>query len=224
MRLIGYTLYIVSLRFIQKRFQALRAIVRTTKTPLRAGSLLLLAGALAYAGYMNNTLRPVNPHTYTSLLAVIGAAESNNNYNAYYGNAGNSTIIFTNMSLAEVLQWQQSFIQQGNASSAVGRYQIINTTLASLVQQLGIDDQQKFTPQLQDTLAIALLERRGAIEYANKKITSAELAASLAKEWAALPQTLGATPEASYYAGDGLNAARVTIPEVLGAINLIRVR
>ncbi len=127
------------------------------------------------------------------------------------------------MTIAEVLQWQQSFVQQGNPSSAVGRYQIINTTLASLVQQLNINVQQKFTPALQDTLAITLLERRGAVDYANKKITKEEFAAQLAKEWAALPKTLGATPEASYYAGDGLNAARVTIPEVLGAINLIRV-
>lgn len=214
----------MSLRFIQKRFKAFRKSIRANKVPLRAIGILLLVGGVAYAGYMNSSLRPVNPHTYASLLTVIGNAESSNNYNAYYGNASNSTMIFTTMSLAEVLQWQKSFIQQGSPSSAVGRYQIINTTLASLIRQLGINDQQKFTPELQDTLAVALLERRGAVDYANKKITDKEFASQLAKEWAALPKTLGTTPEASYYAGDGLNAARVTVPEVLGAINLIRVR
>lgn len=213
----------MSLRFIQKRFKAFRKSIRANKVPLRAIGILLLVGSVAYAGSMNSSLRPVNHHTYASLLGVIGAAESNDNYNAYYGNAANTTVTFTNMTIAEVLQWQQSFVQQGNPSSAVGRYQIINTTLASLVQQLNINVQQKFTPALQDTLAITLLERRGAVDYANKKITKEEFAAQLAKEWAALPKTLGATPEASYYAGDGLNAARVTIPEVLGAINLIRV-
>ena len=213
----------MSLRFIQKRFKAFLKSIHANKVPLRAIGILLLVGSVAYAGYMNSSLRPVNHHTYASLLRVIGAAESNDNYNAYYGNAVNTTVTFTNMTIAEVLQWQQSFVQQGSPSSAVGRYQIINTTLASLVRQLGIDIQQKFTPALQDTLAITLLERRGAVDYANKKITDKEFASQLAKEWAALPKTLGTTPVASFYAGDGLNAARVTIPEVLGAINLIRV-
>jgi len=40
---------------------------------------------------------------------------------------------------------------------AVGRYQFIGSTLASIVQQTGLDTSAKFTPQLQDALALYLL-------------------------------------------------------------------
>ncbi|MGB4957052.1 MAG: hypothetical protein WBO49_01225 [Candidatus Saccharimonas sp.] len=173
---------------------------------------------------MNSSLRPVNHHTYASLLGVIGAAESNDNYNAYYGNAANTTVTFTNMTIAEVLQWQREYIQQGNASSAVGRYQIINTTLNSLVSELRIDTNQPFSPEMQDRLAIALLERRGAVHYASSKISREEFAANLAKEWAGLPRIIGENPTASYYDGDGLNKSRAQIGDVLHAIGMIQLK
>lgn len=214
----------MSLRFIQKRFKAFRKSIRANKVPLRAIGILLLVGSVAYAGYMNSSLRPVNPNTYASLLRVIGAAESNDNYNAYYGNAVNTTFTFTNMTIAEVLQWQREYIQQGNASSAVGRYQIINTTLNSLVSELRIDTNQPFSPEMQDRLAIALLERRGAVHYASSKISREEFAANLAKEWAGLPRIIGENPIASYYDGDGLNKSRAQIGDVLHAIGMIQLK
>lgn len=170
---------------------------------------------------MSNQRLSVNPATYQPLLHLIGSVESNNNYNAYFGNAGNSAIVFTDMTIAEVLDWQRNFVQQGSPSSAVGRYQILNTTLEGLVQELRLSRTQKFSPATQDQMAIALLERRGAVEYVNSKLSDQEFAANLAKEWAALPKTIGDNPNASYYAGDGLNKSRVEVAEVLKAIELI---
>ncbi len=155
------------------------------------------------------------------LLALIAKAESKGNYNAYFGHAGSVDIKFTEMSVAEVMKWQQEFIMAGSASSAVGRYQLISTTLAGLVQRLHIDINQPFDEAMQDKLAIALLERRGVTEYVNNQIDSHQFAAELAKEWAGLPKVLGDKPEQSYYAGDGLNRSLVSVDEVVRAVSAI---
>ncbi len=173
---------------------------------------------------MDSSHQAINPASYQPLLQVIAKAESNGNYNAYYGNPANHDVVFTDMTIQQVLDWQQNFIRQGNPSSAVGRYQIINTTLAGLVQHLGISPSQSFDQTTQDRLAIALIERRGAQAYVEKKLSKEAFAANLAKEWAGLPKTLGDNPSASYYSGDGLNSSRVPVTELLGAIQPITTR
>lgn len=188
--------------------------------PLVAVSTITLfcIGIIFYALVMQPKRLTVDPVTYRPLLQLIAQAESKGNYNAYFGNVHNASIDFTSMSITEVLQWQARFVQRGNPSSAVGRYQIIDTTLRGLVHELSIDMQQKFDQSTQDRLAIALLERRGSEKYINHELTRHEFAANLAKEWAALPKIIGDTPEASYYASDGLNQALVPVDHVLKAI------
>lgn len=191
---------------------------------LVAGVVVLCIGIIVYTNYMQNRRLTVDPASYTSLLDVVAKAESKGNYNAYFGNASNSSVDFTKMSIAEVMQWQSDFVKQGNASSAVGKYQIIDTTLAGLIRQLGLDASQLFDKQTQDRLAIALLERRGAENYINNEITREEFAANLAKEWAGLPKIIGENPDKSYYASDGLNKSRVSISEVMKAIEPIHAK
>lgn len=173
---------------------------------------------------MQNRRLAVDPESYKPLLQLIASVESKGNYNAYFSNARNTSIDFTNMSVAEVMQWQADFIAEGNASSAVGRYQIINTTLSGLVDKLAIDKKQKFDENTQDLLAIALLERRGSEQYINQELSREDFAANLAKEWAALPKMTGPDPTASYYASDGLNKSLVSPEKVLGAIDPIKAK
>lgn len=180
--------------------------------------IVFVAALIAYTiGSMNQRLQ-VDPVSAKPLLDLIARVESKGNYNAYFGNAGNTSIKFTEMSIADVLSWQEDFIAAGHPSSAVGRYQIISTTLKGLVQQLNIDTNQPFNEAMQDRMAVALLERRGATEYVNNQIDEQQFAAELAKEWAALPRVVGDRPEQSYYAGDGLNKALVKVDEVLRAV------
>ena len=180
--------------------------------------IVFVAALIAYTiGSMNQRLQ-VDPVSAKPLLDLIARVESKGNYNAYFGNAGNTSIKFTEMSIADVLSWQEDFIAAGHPSSAVGRYQIISTTLKGLVQQLNIDTNQPFNEAMQDRMAVALLERRGATEYVNNQIDERQFAAELAKEWAALPRVVGDRPEQSYYAGDGLNKALVKVDEVLRAV------
>jgi muramidase (phage lysozyme) len=126
------------------------------------------------------------------------------------------------MTITQVLEWQSEYIKKGSPSSAVGRYQILNTTLSGLVERHNIDKNRLYDNKMQDELAIKLLERRGSIEYANKKISRTEFAANIAKEWASLPKAVGKNPEKSYYHADGLNNSLVSIVEVLDAIKPIK--
>lgn len=166
----------------------------------------------------------VDQASYQPLLNLIARVESRDNYNAYFGNAVNTEITFTKMSISAVQAWQEDFVARGNPSSAVGRYQIISTTLDSLVTQLELDTDRQFDESLQDELAIALLERRGGEAYINDELTKKQFAANLAQEWAALPKVIGDNPSASYYDGDGLNKSLVEIDEVLKVIDPIEAK
>ena len=195
-----------------------------THAPQYALVMLVAGSALVYTISHMNRLLPVDPTSAEPLLALIARVESRDNYNAHFGKADNQSPKFTEMTIAEVLRWQDAFVAQGNPSSAVGRYQIINTTLAGLVQELDLDMTQRFDEAMQDRLALALLERRGVVAYINGRIDAKQFAAELAKEWAGLPRILGDAPEKSYYAGDGLNAALVGVDEVLRVVGVIAAR
>jgi len=160
----------------------------------------------------------IAPAAYVPLLNVIAEAESKGNYNAYFGHTANSKILFTNMTVAQVLAWQADYVQQGNYSNAVGRYQIVQGTLEGLVQRLDIDRNAKFDAALQDRLAISLLERRGSEEFADNELSQQQFAANLAQEWASLPKAVGPNPEESYYADDGVNKSLVGVDTVYGAL------
>lgn len=185
------------------------------------GALLLFAVIIGIPLILGGMREAKNVYT-ADLLKTIARVESNDNYNAYFGNSKNTKIQFTSMTVGEVLDWQQKFIEEGSPSSAVGRYQFLNTTLLGLTKELGIDHDRTFNQLLQDELAVALLERRGLNEYVNGNMTREEFAHSLSMEWAALPKTIGKNPEKSYYDGDGLNSARLSSKEIMAGISTIR--
>jgi len=160
----------------------------------------------------------IAPEAYTPLLEVIAKGESQGNYNAYFGNVANKEIDFTRMTVAEVLAWQKRFVTEGHASSAVGRYQIIRPTLLGLVEERNLTTNEKFDKQLQDSLAITLMERRGAINFIRNEVSAEDFAHQLSKEWAALPKIIGDMPENSFYAGDGLNRSLIDSKTSLSAV------
>jgi len=186
--------------------------------------LLAVLGAITVLFYtaMNNNDQLVDVSSLRPLMKVIADAESNGNYNAYFGNAANTSIDFTTMSVEDVQGWQAEFIKDGSPSSAVGRYQIINTTLDGLISELDIDETQAFDAALQDTLSVALIHRRGAKQYVNGELSDKQFAANLAKEWAALPKVTGNNPSESYYASDGLNQSSVSIQTILKAVLTVK--
>ena len=70
----------------------------------------------------------------------------------------------TNMTIQEIMALQADDKSMSNSQwrdagklHAVGRYQFIGSTLASIVRQSGIDVRTKFTPKVQDAMALYLL-------------------------------------------------------------------
>lgn len=101
------------------------------------------------------------------ILPLIDKREGAGNYNAYYQNANQSDVKFTEMTVDQVIQYQRdnpiritSGPNRGRTSSAVGRYQIVGTTLRSLKRELGLTGKEIFSPELQDQLFLALVKRR----------------------------------------------------------------
>ncbi len=186
---------------------------------LLAGAAVILVGVMTVTSQTNSSLTPA---AYRPLLAVIAKGESGGNYNAHFGNPANETVRFTDMTVAEVLQWQERYVQNGSFSNAVGKYQFIRPTLVDITNTLAIEPTARFDAALQDRLAIALIERRGVVAYVNDELTREEFAANLAKEWAALPKMDGPNPQESYYAADGVNAAGVSADEVVAALDSLK--
>ncbi len=209
---------------IKKRQRSIRALRRywrkkNTKMYILIFVFILLIGAIKI--YTNTMPVKINPESYKPLLSTIAKGESNGNYNAYFGNSANAEIDFTKMSIKEVQQWQKEYVRSGSPSSAVGKYQIIQSTLDSLVAELSLSGDEMFDSDLQDKMAIALLERRGSLAYVGNQLSRDQFAANIAREWAALPKIIGENPDKSYYANDGLNKANISIDEVYRALNYL---
>ncbi len=200
-----------------------RSFRRDRPSQLAFTTIVILAlGALWINSLMMNRHSELDTASVRPLLDLIARAESRGNYNAHFGNANNQTVRFTDMTIREVRQWQEQFITAGNPSSAVGRYQIISTTLEGLIRDMKLNGNERFNASMQDRMAITLLERRGAVQYADGHISREDFAANLAKEWASLPKVTGDQPEASFYAGDGLNASLVNSQSVLDTVDKIQ--
>ncbi len=117
----------------------------------------------------------------------------------------------TEMTLAEVLDYQRDIRAMGTISSAVGRYQFIYLTLRELVETHGISDNLVFDGEVQTYLARFLMHQCGFFDSAT---TDIHLANCLAGVWAALPLVSGPERGQSAYAADGVNKA-FTTPETV---------
>lgn len=209
----------------KKRFykKSWRKLVKKWQRNHKAKAVIYSMAAVAITAFALLSQQPspktiISPAAYQPLLDLIAKVESRDNYNAYFGSPNNTSVRFTSMTIAEVLDWQANYVSQGSPSNAVGKYQIIRPTLEGLVGELNLSPNTLFDQATQDKLAIKLIERRGSISYVNNQLNLNEFAANLAKEWAALPKTIGPNPQESYYASDGINRSLITIDEVFSAL------
>lgn len=157
------------------------------------------------------------------VLNLIGFTEGTDKGDGYnetlsYGAFTNGDVILTDMTLAEIDALQSAMLQHPTNSwnsSAIGRYQIVRTTLRALKQNLGLEDSAKFTPELQDRLAIELLNGRGYEQWKAGTISDKQFALNLSKEWASLPN-----PEtgAGYYSGQNSAVDYAAVQSVLQTI------
>lgn len=151
------------------------------------------------------------------LLELIGGIEAPDGYNQMYGER-KASLNLGAMTLDEVKALQRKRVKSGIKSSAVGRYQFLHDTLMDLRKINKLSGSEKFTPELQDKLALSLLNRRGYSKYLKGQISQKQFANRLAKEWASLPVVSGSKRGRSYYAGDGLNKALIQPDAILTAL------
>jgi muramidase (phage lysozyme) len=129
------------------------------------------------------------------LLGFISKAEGAD-YNTLFGG---SKVDLSGMTVAEVQQMQRKHGKK-TGSSATGAYQVMRRTLSDLIDADVVDPDEKFTPAVQDRIAMALLKRRGYDDWQSGKLSTEEFANRLANEWASLPTSSGK----SAYHGDSM--------------------
>lgn len=122
----------------------------------------------------------------------------------------------TQMTLSEVIAYQEKIRSLGTVSSAVGRYQFIYRTLHGLVHQHGISGDLVFDGEVQTYLARFLMHDCG---FYTADTPVVPLANCLATVWAALPVVSGPGAGRSYYEDDGINAALTSPATVLDVLD-----
>jgi len=139
------------------------------------------------------------------LLSLIARAEAGSaGYDAVqYGARVRPSQRPTDMTLGEIYDWIEATPGQPHA---IGRYQFIPTTLRRVAQIRGFGPQTRFTPGVQDALALVLLEDAGLSRFRDGDMGRLRFMHNLARIWAGLPLPTGR----SYYHGHAGNRATMT--------------
>ncbi|MEO1335121.1 MAG: hypothetical protein AAFV29_05740, partial [Myxococcota bacterium] len=128
-------------------------------------------------------------------------------YGAY---ADDKSKPLSSMTLGEVKALQRRMLnnpRNGFNSSAVGRYQIVGTTLRGLQREMGLSDNEVFSPALQDQMAQRLLERRGLSRFQSGNLSLSRFQNNLAYEWASIARS--DTGRSAYGQGTGTSGAEI---------------
>lgn len=134
-------------------------------------------------------------------------------------------IDFSSMSTGQVLDQQALARGDANRLFAVGRYQVIPSTMNAAVISLGLDRNAAFTDAVQDRIFSDYLitrKRPSIRKYitgaAGATLRSAQLA--LSQEWASIANP--STGKSYYDAPGGANHAWITAEETANALNKMR--
>ena len=153
-----------------------------------------------------------------AVLDLVAGPESRGNYNAWYGAAHQSEAQLAELTVHEVRALQQRLVRR-NGGSAVGRYQIIDDTLDGLIVRMGLSGNERFTPALQDRMAMHLAREAGLQSWLSGALSDERFAARLARVWAGLP---GDHSNRSVYAGIQGNRATIAWPSLVASLRHIR--
>lgn len=158
------------------------------------------------------------------LLSLIGNTEGTDKGDGYnetlgYGAYTGGDVDLVNMTLGDIDKLQTDMLRHPNNkwnSSAIGRYQIIRTTLRGLKEEMGLTDDMAFTPELQDQMAMHLLERRGLSKWQAGQMTDDEFINGLSAEWASLPKSDGKGTYQGQRVGTSTQGMRGVLDQIRG--------
>lgn len=162
---------------------------------------------------------PVGP-----LLDLIGHTEGTDRGAGYnetlgYGAFTGGKVNLEGMTLDQIDQLQTKMLSHPDNSlnsSAVGRYQIIRTTLRDLRRSLGLSGDELYDRKMQDRLGMALLERRGLSMWKAGRISDEQFMKGLSAEWASLPKADGKGTYRGQRVGANVGAVRGALEKVRG--------
>lgn len=159
------------------------------------------------------------------ILLVLGFSEGTAIRDGYnetlsYGAYTGGDVNLVGMTLGEIDKLQTKMLAHPKNhwnSSAVGMFQIVRTTLRKLKKDMRLSDSVKFTAEVQDLMALRLLEGRGLDKWLDGTLSTNAFIDNLAKEWASLPQSNGV----GAYKGQGAKAAQF-LPMLRNALEQTR--
>ena len=169
-----------------------------------------------------NPAAPDKYHVYRPLLDLIGFAEGTDRKRGYnetlaYGAYAGGDVDLVGMTLQEIDALQTRMLKHPKNSlnsSALGRYQIVRTTLRAIRKTLGLPPTALFDAAMQDRCACYLLGLRGIDKYLAGRLSEATLIANLAREWASLPTVFGKGAYADQKAAVKPDRVRQVLAEV----------
>src|SRR5690606_21398214 len=133
-------------------------------------------------------------HVYRPLLDLIGLTEGTDkrrgggpgrgyNETLAYGRLTGGDVDLVSMTLTQIDALQTRMLQHRENvwnSSALGRYQIVRTTLRNIRKTLGLSGSELFDADMQDRLACFLLGQRGIDKYLAGRLSEDTLLLNLA--------------------------------------------
>lgn len=136
---------------------------------------------------------------YRPLMDLIGFTEGTDKKRGYnetlaYGAYTGGKVDLVSMTLAEIDKLQTKMLAHPKNkwnSSAIGRYQIVRTTLREIKKKLGLKDTELFNEAMQDRCCCYLLGKRGIDAYLRGDLPEENMLVHLAQEWASLPTPAG---------------------------------
>ena len=139
------------------------------------------------------------------LLSLIAIAEAGSaGYEAVqYGTTIRPGKRPTDMTLGEIYAWIDATPGQPHA---IGRYQFIPPTLREVAARRNFVPGTRFSPEVQDQLALVLLQNAGLAAFQRGEMEREQFMHNLARIWAGLPLPDGR----SYYQGYAGNAASIS--------------
>ncbi|RWI06817.1 MAG: hypothetical protein EOQ89_03545 [Mesorhizobium sp.] len=141
---------------------------------------------------------------YRPLFDLFGKSEGTDKKRGYnetlgYGAYTGGDVELVKMTLEEIDVLQTKMLKHpANKlnSSALGRYQIVRTTLRKIKKAMELDDTLHFDGKLQDHCCLYLLNGRGLSRFLDGSLSANAFMTNLAKEWASIPTPKGV----GYYA------------------------
>ncbi len=161
-------------------------------------------------------------YVYRPMLDLIGKSEGTDKGRGYnetlgYGAYTGGDVNLIGMTLDQIDKLQTKMLQHPKnklRSSALGRYQIIRTTLRAVRQQLGLTGSEKLDAAMQDRLGCYLLGQRGIDKWLSGRLALDTLLGNLAQEWASLPKPDGKGHYAGQNAGVSVSQVKAALAEV----------